>query len=348
MHRFRLFAACVFLLGGCGQSDPGDADGGPTVDDPRAEGPRLAGEEDERDEIVIDPDAIRDWPILKRIRLDIPTPNYPAPDSMIRNVISLEEVDPDVIYSAEHCREPKGLQVSFSWQGVHGGAIATVFGTQPRLTTNLRLNRFAVVRYELCVSTDTDPNTKCTGGLEDEIYQIAPPRNHLTPPDGLPRDKFYLKDFTWQVRACRNSPAVCGAWSEAVPLAWGFATPIELRQETFTLGDESLGLKLHYCNVDKTEAAASGTDHIICLWKADTPVANAAATCQAQYDTGMTQGTEVWFRLSSNSPEDIFSSTDLPAQNADNVWAVGACNSNVATKFCAWSTVQPRTFPWPF
>ena len=81
------------------------------------------------------------------------------------------------------------MQVTFGWQGVHGGAIATLLADGVTTVSPSLANPFQVTSYDLCVSTDTDPATKCTDTDEDEIYKIDPPRSYHEPPNGLPRDK---------------------------------------------------------------------------------------------------------------------------------------------------------------
>jgi len=346
MIRLLASVTILLLLAACEPSGPADTDGGPKGENTADTGEDPGSSDDTEPGILLDPEQASAWPIMHQIRLDVPTPVFPYPGAIMRNVITLEDVPADVQYADAHCHEPKGLLVDFSWQGVHGGAFATVFGSEPTFTLTLPPNPLRVTRYDLCVTTDTDPVTKCTGGADDEMYAISPPRSHFAPPDGLP-DRFYLQDFSWQIRACRGSPsAVCGEWSESIPMAWGFAGPIPLREETFTLADGSVGLNLHYCGVEKYGAAASGTDHIICMTKSQNHTNNPALPCQVQYKTGITQGSIHWFLLSSNSPEENVSASEIP--DGDISWTVGACNSNVADKFCSWAQVPPRIFTPPF
>lgn len=131
-------------------------------------------------------------------------------------------------------------------------------------------------------------------------------------------------------------------------MASGFAGPLPLREETFIRADGSTALNLHFCNVNKQEAAASNTEHIVFIAKADSYSPNPAGECQAQFKTGFTHGSTYGFRLASNSPEENLVQTDLPAPDDDNMWTVGAFNYSVADKFCGWSQIPPRVFTSPF
>ena len=342
---FLALVVILFLLGGCGPSGPGDAgdDATPGVDaDAAADG----------QEILLDPDFIRAWPIMRRIRLDVPTPAYPLPGSIMRNVISVvphDSADDDSPFTAADCREPDGLQVTFSWQGVHGGAIATLLADGVTTVSPSLANPFQVTSYDLCVSTDTDPATKCTGSdNKNEIYKIDPPRSYYEPPNGLPSDKFYLKNFSWQVRACRELTVACGEWSDRTPMAWAFAGPLPLSEETMVRADGSIGLNLHHCNVNKSGVAASDTYHVVCMAKAESFTANPSRECQTQNFSGNAIGDVHWIRHSSNSPEGLLGPNDIPASDGDNMWTVGACNPHVDNTFCGWSQIPPRIFVSPF
>lgn len=341
MHRFLTLNVFLLLIVACGSGGTGDKDSGigeePSSPDAPAEdeGPPL------------DPDTRPRWPIVTEIST-VPTPTHPMSGAIMRNVITHQDVPDDALDSGDGCFEPAGLMVNFVWDGVHGNAIATTFGIHPTFTSTVPTNPFDVKHYDLCVTKDKNATTKCTGGPKDEIYRIDPPTSTFAPPDGLPREKFYLKDFTWQVRGCGGSTgSLCGAWSTAMDMSWGLAPPVALREEVITLADGSPGLKLHFCNVNKEFAAQDGTSHLICLMKAADASADAAAECQEQYETRTARGNTYWIVTSSNSPEPINDRNALPAPDDDGAWTVGACNV-VDLKYCAWDLRQPRIFSSPF
>ena len=163
MFKTVLLVLSVLILTACGDSAENT--------DTRGEGAETAGSGG----IPVEGEPISPGPpVIGEIRLDVPTPIYPYDGAIMRNMISY--IPPsDGIPKAEHCHEPRGLQVTFQWQGIHGGAMPYRWGDEPTATLALMgAGPFAVTGYEVCVSAAGDPKCDGSQAAKEQIFKNLP------------------------------------------------------------------------------------------------------------------------------------------------------------------------------
>lgn len=289
---------------------------------------------------------------------------FPSGDEVFRNRIAVDV--PVAEADADNCHEPDTLSLEFRWRGPRGGFIHR-WGDEPvepdPRTVFLQQLR-GPTHYEICVSAD--PARPCTGTDAEEIYKPVPRGSSFIAE--LPGEKFYLREFTWQMKACNRQ--LCSAWSPPVRSSWGFAGPVPLNTEVVELGQADGStrreLRFRYCPVYKTPSLpAHHQAEFLCFAKRNSTGTGTLASdpngdCtmlllgdeNGQLNGAIRADLETRVRIEEvDAGSTSIDESEWPAAFGDTVlWSVGACFKDqtvVGRETCGFSVERYRSVSAP-